>query len=158
MVRRLVAADWQLLRQGRLEALSDSPEAFGETYAQATELDEQDWRRRIATCNWWVVEQAGTVEAMAALKGPRPATSTFDLMAVWTRPETRRRGYGSEVVKASILDAFEQGGNRVVLFVVDDNGPAQRLYERCGFIVTGKSKPIGNGKREVEMLLDLPRR
>lgn len=158
MVRRLRHEDWALLRQARLDALLDAPEAFGATYMDAVGLTKHDWQDRITANSWWVAEHCQVVYAMCALKGPRPGTRTFDLMAVWTRPEVRQRGLASQVVQAALVDATEQGGQRLVLFVVDSNQAARGLYERVGFMATGHSKPLStasNAQSELEMAIDL---
>jgi hypothetical protein len=48
MVRTATANDWQALREIRLEALRDAPNAFGSTYAEQVLLVEADWRGRIS--------------------------------------------------------------------------------------------------------------
>jgi hypothetical protein len=62
VVRETVAEDWQALRDIRLTALRDAPDAFAMTYAEQVVLEEQDWLARIA--------RGGSF-----LAGPRDATS-----------------------------------------------------------------------------------
>ena len=46
LVRQLTPDDWRTLREIRLAALADAPDAFMTTYADAVGLDEQQWRVR----------------------------------------------------------------------------------------------------------------
>jgi predicted GNAT family acetyltransferase len=153
-IRRLGPEDWGLLRRARLDALRDAPEAFGEKYEDAFGLAVEDWRNRLINVNWWVAEYNETVASMAALK-LRHSTNVYDLMSVWTRPEMRRLGLAEQVIQSAIPATTQQHGERVVLFVVADNMPARRMYEKAGFVATGKSKPIDNGGTEIEMAIDL---
>jgi GNAT superfamily N-acetyltransferase len=44
-IERLSAGDEERLRAIRLQALSDSPDAFGTTFNEASVLSVTDWRR-----------------------------------------------------------------------------------------------------------------
>ena len=45
-VRRVRADEWEALRETRLRALADAPDAFGTTHAEARAHPEQWWRDR----------------------------------------------------------------------------------------------------------------
>ena len=47
VVRTATIEEWQVLRDIRLAALRDAPNAFGSTYAEQAASVEADWRRRI---------------------------------------------------------------------------------------------------------------
>lgn len=54
-------------------------------------------------------------------------------------PEQRSKGYGRASLRLLLKYAFEELGlERVYLFVLEDNEPAVKTYERCGFRVEGK--------------------
>ena len=46
LVRATTMNDWQALREIRLQALRDAPDAFASTYAREAALDEDEWHRR----------------------------------------------------------------------------------------------------------------
>ena len=46
LVRATTMTDWQALREIRLQALRDAPDAFGSTYAREAAFGEDEWRRR----------------------------------------------------------------------------------------------------------------
>jgi ribosomal protein S18 acetylase RimI-like enzyme len=48
---------------------------------------------------------------------------------------------GQILVKAVLAQARSAGKRRVILYVVVDNLGAKALYEREGFVATGRSKP-----------------
>ena len=48
MPRRVRLADWQRLRDLRLRALADTPQAFAETLKEAQQLSDDEWKKRVA--------------------------------------------------------------------------------------------------------------
>ncbi len=52
-------------------------------------------------------------------------------------PETRGQGIGRALIEAACDLARADGIRRITLRVLAHNAPARRLYERCGFEVTG---------------------
>ena len=48
LVSETTLEEWQVLRNIRLEALADSPEFFGSTYADQLAITEMAWRESIA--------------------------------------------------------------------------------------------------------------
>jgi RimJ/RimL family protein N-acetyltransferase len=51
----------------------------------------------------------------------------------------RGLGYGEEAMQLAITHAFRDLGlQRVYLYVLASNEPAQKLYQRCGFIEEGR--------------------
>jgi RimJ/RimL family protein N-acetyltransferase len=54
------------------------------------------------------------------------------------KPGDRQKGYGSAALQLLVRHAFvDLGLRRVYLFVLAENGPAIRTYERSGFAVEG---------------------
>jgi len=52
-------------------------------------------------------------------------------------PDWRGRGIGTRLLTAALADADRIEIERIELWVFLDNGPAQRLYRRFGFVVEG---------------------
>lgn len=54
-------------------------------------------------------------------------------------PDQRSKGYGQAALHLLIKHAFEDLGLlRLHLLVLEDNQPAIRVYEKCGFVVEGR--------------------
>lgn len=52
-------------------------------------------------------------------------------------PEYRRRGYGKYLVSEVVRHAVNEGFDRLILSVTQDNDPAQSLYQKVGFTHAG---------------------
>ncbi len=155
-VRRATADEWEMVRDIRLAALQDAPYAFGSTYARERDFDEETWRGRLGNPD---------NPTFLAFDGDRPIgidgvyTENGDriLVAMWVAPGARRGGVGAALTEAVCEWARVRGDNRIYLGVADGNDAARRLYERLGFVMTGKSQPLQSdpGKLTYEMARDL---
>lgn len=140
-VRRATLDDIDTIRSLRLQALTDSPDAFGSTYARELARSDDDWRRWIEPNPTYLLDDATgeAVGIVAATRDEEDQTTTM-LMALWIRPASRGSGGGDLLVNAVLHWATVTQSTSVQLCVIDGNGPAQRLYERHGFVVTGHEK------------------
>jgi ribosomal protein S18 acetylase RimI-like enzyme len=157
-VFRLLPQDWQAYRAIRLAMLQESPRSYGSTHAQAAGFDEQLWKERLAD-NAVMLAVVGTTSAGSVMYSEFGMTGSGDcaLYGMWVDPRFRRAGVGRALVDAVIARAQAAGKRRVVLHVVADNTPAAGLYERAGFVPTGRTLPYPPDDKalEVEMALVL---
>ncbi|MQA23963.1 MAG: GNAT family N-acetyltransferase [Micromonosporaceae bacterium] len=141
-VRRVGPDEWRSWREVRLAALTDTPEAFSSTLERELTFDEPTWRQRLDPATG-VRVLAVVDEAFAGLVGtylPEDAPDP-ELVSMWIRPASRGAGAAGALV-AEVLDwARERRHERVKLWVVEDNEPARRLYQRHGFVSTGEFMP-----------------
>lgn len=75
---------------------------------------------------------------LVAAAGTHVVTARYGIAAVgnvYTRPEARRRGYGTAATTAVVAELLAGPIRDVVLNVAADNDEAQRVYERLGFRV-----------------------
>ncbi|MED3687440.1 GNAT family N-acetyltransferase [Peribacillus butanolivorans] len=69
-----------------------------------------------------------------------PSFSSVSMMRSWVlndlfvKGNARKKGFGEELLKAAIAFAKETGAKGVSLETDKDNGNAQKLYEKIGFI------------------------
>jgi ribosomal protein S18 acetylase RimI-like enzyme len=136
-VQYLGADDWRLWRQLRLEALTESPAAFGETLARWTGTGdtEERWRARFSSVPLNVVLRldgapAGMVGAWVG------ADDIVELISMWVAPFARGSGVADAAVRAVLSWADPR---EVVLSVKVDNAAATALYQRHGFVDAGPS-------------------
>jgi GNAT superfamily N-acetyltransferase len=149
-LRQLGEEDWATYRRVRLEALREAPYAFGSTLAGEQDRLEADWRRAVASRVRFVAESGGAVVGTVS-GGDADSTGVAALTAMWVDPGFRRQGIGAVLVQRVIEWARQTGYSQVVLWVVDGNDGAERLYARHGFRRTGAQEEVRPGRLEYEM-------
>jgi predicted GNAT family acetyltransferase len=153
-LRRLAPDDWAVLRDVRLRALADSPDAFGSTLEREQDLDEKEWRGR-SVRPVFVVEVGGRAVAMA---GAFANDGMLQVWGMWTDPEHRRAGHARALLDALVGDAVAEG-RPVSLHVNLDNPGARAFYEGYGFLGTGELEPLRPGSDQlIELLVINPPR
>ena len=153
VLRRLTPDDWAVLRDVRLRALADSPDAFGSTLEREQPFDEKDWRRR-SVRPVWVVEVDGRPVAMG---GAFPNDGVLQVWGMWTDPEHRGRGHARALLDALIGPAVAEG-QPAALHVNVDNPGARAFYEGYGFVATGELEPLRPGSEQrIELMVINPR-
>lgn len=145
-LRSISAACVSSFRDVRLAALLDAPSAFGSTHAREAALSDADWLQRVGQ---WQSDRATALLAwddatpcgIVAAYVDQADASVAHLVSMWVAPTHRHRGIGRLLVGA-VLDWADRRSIAVVqLMVTATNDSAQRLYERLGFVATGRSEP-----------------
>jgi ribosomal protein S18 acetylase RimI-like enzyme len=143
VLRRLTPDDWAVLREVRLRALADSPDAFGSTLGRERDLDEKEWRGRTVR-PVWVVEVEGRAVAMG---GAFPDDGVLQVWGMWTDPEHRGRGHARALLDALVGPAVAEG-RPAALHVNVANPGARAFYEGYGFVGTGELEPLRPGSEQ----------
>lgn len=139
-VRRLLPDDAPAYRALMLEAYRDHPDAYtsslGERAAQPA--DWWAWRLlpgdRVAQRVFGAFDGSALVGTAGWQRGDRVKIAhRAELFGMAVAAGARGRGIGRQVVEALLADARAAGLSTMVLTVTDGNGPAERLYARCGF-------------------------
>jgi GNAT superfamily N-acetyltransferase len=125
------------LREVRLRALQDTPDAFGSSYAREIEFPPQKWAERLADqdARWWVATRDGADLGLVCVRLEEGAAH---LLSMWVAPEARKDGVGSRLVDAAVEWARTTGAEEIGLWAVDRNHAARALYARKGFTPSGK--------------------
>jgi ribosomal protein S18 acetylase RimI-like enzyme len=146
---------WRQVRELRLAALADTPDAYGMTLDHEQGQPETWWRERLQR------EDAATL--VASIVGERDArpvglsvvgpwngdAEAVGLFAVWVAPAGRGRGVGDALISVAIEQARGRGARRLLLHVGDHNEPAIGLYERHGFVPTGRTGSLPPPRQHV---------
>ena len=141
-VREISADDWELMRDVRLAALAEAPDAFGSTYAREVVFGEEQWRGRISDRSVTFFAYTDPVASPAGLAGVYVEDGVADLVSMWVRPGFRGLAIGEALVEAAASWAKARDFRTLYLWVTDTNDAARRLYERCGFTATGEQQPL----------------
>jgi GNAT superfamily N-acetyltransferase len=142
LVREVMPDDWPTLRDVRLAALREAPYAFGSTYAREAAFTEEQWRGRISARSVTYFAYLPENPEPAGLAGVYVQDDVADVVSMWVRPSARGRGAGEALIEATADWAKTRDHACLLLWVTESNGPARRLYERCGFTLTGERQPL----------------
>ena len=97
-LRRLGPDDWEVLRDIRLRALAESPDAFGSTLDRERDFDEKEWRRRLVRPVYAVMAD----ERPVAMAGAFTDEGRVQVWGMWTDPEHRGRGHARALLDALV--------------------------------------------------------
>ena len=154
LVRATTTTDWQALREIRLQALRDAPDAFASTYAKEAAFGEDEWHRR-ATRDGSFIAFLPEVAPAGLGGGYLAAPEVVELIGMFVRPQARGRGVGEAIIDAVVGWARAQDASTVHLWVTETNN-ARMLYERCGFTVTAERQPLPSNPALGEIGMQLP--
>jgi RimJ/RimL family protein N-acetyltransferase len=160
VIRKLVPADAEEVREARLEGLKLHPDAFSRDYEQDLALAIDDWRRRLDMRAWFGGFEGDALLGIAAF-GPGDSSKTKHsghLGGMYVREKARGTGMAEAIIR-TLLDHAAKEVEQVQLTVNADNRRAFKLYERCGFREVGRvpRSLLIDGKYydEITMLRDL---
>ena len=148
MIRLVAPGEWDRVREIRLRALADTPDAFGSTYGDEVRNGETEWRAWVTgwegTRNAMVVAEAEDAWVGMAVGSRSGEGSDAHMYAMWVDPAQRRRGVGARLVEEVLSWARTWEARAVVLGVTQRND-AERFYERLGFEDTVSATRFGRG-------------
>lgn len=154
--------DWPRYRALRLEALSESPQAYSSTYADMITRPESFWRGRLEEAqageHTWLLfsEEDGRLTGiMGAFREPdEPAVA--HVVSVYVTPEKRGTGAAGALLEALLETVRSTGTFRVArLGVNPEQARALALYRRAGFRKVGEETGrMGDGLDHVEWIMD----
>lgn len=158
-IRRIRADEGALLRDVRLRAFADAPEAFGTTVAEASALPSEWWEARAAVCaedddrSLWVAEVEGRWGGLVGAEPAEDPSSDVEVISMWVDPTLRGRHLGRRFLETVAAWTLQHNGVALQLWVTEGNIPAIRLYEAYGFAFTGNVQPHPSqpGLRELHM-------
>ncbi len=143
-IRRFDTTEADLLRQVRLAALQDSPEAFGSTFEVENAKPPEFWATWLAqTPTFGPFTRDGAPAGMAAfIRATAPKQlHRGSLGAMYVAPAWRGTDAATRLVDA-VLDHARHVVTQVHLSAVAGNPRAVRFYRRMGFVEYGR-EPSG---------------
>ena len=157
-IQRVMSGDWEQLRDLRLAALADAPDAFSSTVEQEAAWPSESWRMWAASSD--AGDRQATFIAEALARGFGIATGAVHrwragaiLYAMWVDPVARRQG------RSPTRRGRRRVGSlpdlpAVWLWVADGNEPAIALYATLGFARSGRIE--GDAHELVLPLAEMP--
>jgi GNAT superfamily N-acetyltransferase len=156
-VRRVQPAEWRELRELRLRALADAPEAFASTLAREAAFPDDVWRQRAqggpASANF-LARADGVGVGMAAVVA-EPDPGRLQLVGMWVDPGHRRHGVAQALIGQAVRFARDHRARELIAWVAEPNTAARTLYARAGFRPAGARQPLPSNPAVDELLLAL---
>lgn len=151
-----------MLRVARLEAVTDTPQAFAVTLEETLARTPAQWAQRCANVSsseteamWIAIEDGHPVALMGCFysEGDRE----WILISVYVHPRLRGTSLANDLHARVVNWITARGAQRLYLEVWHANPRAIRFYERLGYRFTGNQRPHDKyaGETELEMLLEL---
>jgi GNAT superfamily N-acetyltransferase len=134
--------DAALLRAIRLEALLDSPQAYGSTYEESRTWAVRHWKALCRQWNYYLAYLDGEVVGVVSggLNEAHPGTRW--LYAMYVAPGARGSGVAHLLVEEVEQWARGEGADALYLHVAEPMARARAFYESVGFSATGDAIPM----------------
>lgn len=81
----------------------------------------------------------------------RATCDEAEIITIGVHPDARRTGIGIALIGVMEADLKKQGVKHIFLEVAEDNAPARRLYEQCGFVEVGRRPKYYDGVDAIMM-------
>jgi GNAT superfamily N-acetyltransferase len=130
-------SDALALRDIRLEALADTPDAFGETYQQCAAWGEELWTLKAQEWNFYLLERDGRVAGMARGESHNERPDAPFLFAMYVSPAERGTEAARLLVDTVSAWAAAEGVEALYLYVSTAVPRARAFYIKVGFTDTG---------------------
>jgi len=136
-IHRIRPDEGLVLRELRLRSLAESPDAFGQSHAEASQRPDLEWIRNARQSShgdnriWLLAERAA--EPVGLVQGRKRRPGTLLLFSMWVEPDARRLGIGRALIGSLESWAVEWGGQETILWVYGGNTIAIRFYDKLGF-------------------------
>lgn len=140
LIRKLTPDDFAAYRELHRYGLSEAPLAFVETPANDAARPDSVVRDMLARGEGWGVFLSERLVGKLVIDAlPYDCLAhTRWLHAVYLHPTARGVGVGAALLDAALCDGVANGATRFALWVNDKNAAARRMYERAGFVETGR--------------------
>ena len=138
-IRQLVVEDVEAFRAIRLEALLDSPEAFGGDHGEESQQHLEAFTAQLTGSAVFGAFQDGALCGVVGLFWSQSAKRRHlgHLYTVYVKPALRGTGCALPLIEAAVDHAKTLGKIQVMLGVSTHNEPAMRLYRKAGFEIYG---------------------
>jgi ribosomal protein S18 acetylase RimI-like enzyme len=133
----------------RLQALEDSPRAFGSTYQRESQFTDEEWHQRARNVDGeravgYLAREGQQYCGLAVSFLDEADTAKANVYSMWVAPEYRKAGVGRLLIDGIVAWAADRGVRDLQLMVTSSNDAAIEFYKRLGFSMTGRTEPYPN--------------
>ena len=149
-IRLLRTDEWALLKELRIQALEDTPDAFAQTIDEVRDEPESYWQQlamnlRFPHHAFFVAFVRDKPIGIAYGRLEAEERTVAHIGSMWVSPTVRGTGIGKKLLERVMSWAVEQRATRIKLWVTVGNSPATKLYESSGFVPTGVTDVLRAG-------------
>jgi GNAT superfamily N-acetyltransferase len=139
-IRQLIAADLAAYRALHRFGMGEAPMGFVDVPETDAARPDADVEAMLARGDGWGAFEGERLVGKLTIDAlPYPSLAhTFWVHAVYVHPDARGSGASTALIRAAIEGAREKGASRIALWVNGVNRHARALYERLGFVQTGR--------------------
>ena len=136
--------EWYRHKEVRLQALLDSPHAFGSSYEVEAKRSNSEWQQVIETAlasgknHVYLAVSGGAVCGLVWCKLSAVEAGLAEIFQMWVNPEHRGMGVGEKLLQAAIECARNHSMERISLEVTATNHAAAAFYQSQGFQQVGE--------------------
>jgi GNAT superfamily N-acetyltransferase len=159
-VRPVRPEEAEQLREFRLRALADAPDAFAEAYDAARAEPPATWRGFTETRDDRVTVVATECERWLGMAGAFVKSGppvTVGIVAMWVDPAARGAGVAIGLIDHLADWGRERGATEAEIWVTEGNDRAEARYRAAGFEPTGRRWPHEQRPEIVWLELTQPR-
>jgi GNAT superfamily N-acetyltransferase len=157
-IRPLRAGEGAKLRELRLRAVRDAPQAFLHSLAAEQAIPANNWERwaddpehdRIM---FVAVADDGDWLGMAGCSLRGDDAGTLDATGMWVAPQARGHNLGERLIEAIVAWGRARGAHVMEFAVTETNEVAIALYSRMGFAPTGRRRALKSNPQLVGMFM-----
>jgi len=150
--RRARVGDEAVLRDLRLRAMLDTPDAFGSTYEREFARTTSDWQKWLSPGATFILEVADGARGIVAGVHDAADSNVVHLMAMWVDPLFRGSGGADQLAACVVSWAASEGARTIRLEVMQSNERARRFYERSRFqVCSDETVPERDGLSKIRM-------
>ncbi|MCP4750725.1 MAG: GNAT family N-acetyltransferase [Proteobacteria bacterium] len=142
--REIELGDWLRFKRIRLEALLESPLAFGRTYDEESGMDDPQWKNRARRyiedpdTLFLIGFDNATAMAMAGCFRDKKKKGVSNIYSLWLDPKLR----GGDIAKKFLfmLEGWSATNGMPIMegFVTENNRKARVFYKKSGFVETNE--------------------
>lgn len=138
VISRAAADDWAALRAIRLEALADTPDAFGTTYHEAAAYADERWQTLVVDHCYYLARSGDRAVGMISGGFNDRCPGTHWLYGMYVTPRWRGTGVAERLVASIVSWARADGADALYLQVTASLPRARGLYAKAGFVEVGE--------------------
>ncbi|MEJ2506038.1 MAG: GNAT family N-acetyltransferase [Ignavibacteriaceae bacterium] len=140
-IKKLSAKRWRDLRDLRLEALLNSPTAFGSSAEEEKLFKANEWKKRINNSIFATFNDKPVGIAVFIINEKIKTKHIANIYGIFVKKEFRGKGIGKKLINGTLkIISQNKSVSKIKLAVNPEQNAAVDLYKQFGFKVAGKLK------------------